>query len=132
MIETNVIDKVTSHTLSLAAVDAVLEKKAKEVVLLDLRHLPEAVCDFFIICHGTSTTQVKAIGDYVTFDLKEKLNEYPISSEGMKNSEWVLVDYANIVVHIFLKDKRKFYQLEELWGDANAVYYSEEGEEIDE
>ena len=106
--------------------------KAKEVVLLDLRHLPEAVCDFFIICHGTSTTQVKAIGNYVTFDLKEKLNEYPINSEGMKNGEWVLVDYANIIIHVFLKDKRKFYQLEELWSDANAVHYSEEGEEIEE
>ena len=128
MIETKVSEKTTSQTLSLMVVDAVLEKKAQEVVLLDLRDLPEAVCDFFIICHGTSTTQVKAIGDYVTFDIKEKLKEYPISSEGMKNGEWVLVDYADVVVHVFHKDKRAFYQLEELWADAYSVHYSDDGE----
>jgi len=132
LIETKVSEKITSQTLSMAVIDAVLEKKAQEVILLDLRDLPEAVCDYFIICHGTSTTQVKAIGDFVTFDIKEKLKEYPISSEGMKNSEWVLVDYADVVVHIFHKDKRAFYQLEELWSDAHATYYSEEGQEAAE
>lgn len=132
MIETKVSEKITSQTLSMAVVDAVLEKKAQEVILLDLRDLPEAVCDYFIICHGTSTTQVKAIGDFVTFDIKEKLKEYPISAEGIKNGEWVLVDYANVVVHVFHKDKRAFYQLEELWSDARATHYSEDGKEVAE
>lgn len=129
MIETKVSEQITSHILSLAVIDAVLEKKAKDVVMLDLRDLAEAVCDYFIVCHGTSTTQVKAIGDYASYDIKNKLEEYPISIEGTKNAEWVLVDYGNVVLHVFIKEKRDFYQLEELWSDAHVIHYSEDGQE---
>ncbi len=110
--------------------DCVLEKKGKEVVELDMRELTEAFCDYFIICHGTSTTQVKSIADFIVYKFKTELGEFPISQEGMKNAEWVLVDFGSVVAHIFLKDRREFYQLEELWGDAKITSYSEEGDPI--
>ena len=70
---------------------------------------------------------MRAIGDFVEYNVKQKLGEYPLSKEGFTSLDWVLVDYVHIVVHVFLKDKRDFYQLEELWGDANSVtHYSED------
>jgi len=108
-------------------VDCILEKKGKEIVKLDLRKLPEAVCDYFIICEGTSTTQVKAIGDYILYAAKKELNELPLQSEGFGNQEWILLDFFNVVVHIFLKERREFYRLEDLWSDGERCRYDEEG-----
>ncbi|WP_407523549.1 ribosome silencing factor [Lacibacter sp. MH-610] len=98
---------------------AVQEKKAEEIVSLDLRKIPEAVADFFIICQATSTTQVKAIADNVEQKVKEVCLELPYRHEGMTAAQWVLVDYINIVVHIFQPETRKFYRLEEMWSDAD-------------
>lgn len=98
---------------------AVQEKKAEEIVSLDLRKIPEAVADFFIICQATSTTQVKAIADNVEQKVKEVCLEMPYRHEGMTAAQWVLVDYINIVVHIFQPETRKFYRLEEMWSDAD-------------
>lgn len=97
---------------------AIQEKKAEEIVSLDLRKIPEAVADFFIICQATSTTQVKAIADNVEQKVKEVCLELPYRHEGMTAAQWVLVDYINIVVHIFQPETRKFYRLEEMWSDA--------------
>jgi ribosome-associated protein len=99
---------------------AVQEKKAEDIVSLDLRKIPEAVADFFIICQATSTTQVKAIADNVEHRVKELCLEVPYRHEGMNAAQWVLVDYVNIVVHIFQPETRKFYRLEEMWSDALA------------
>lgn len=99
---------------------AVQEKKAEDIVSLDLRKIPEAVADFFIICQATSTTQVKAIADNVEHRVKELCLEIPYRHEGMNAAQWVLVDYVNIVVHIFQPETRKFYRLEEMWSDALA------------
>lgn len=98
---------------------AIQEKKAEEIVSLDLRKIPEAVADFFIICQATSTTQVKAIADNVEHKVKEVCLELPYRHEGMTAAQWVLVDYINIVVHIFQPETRKFYRLEEMWSDAD-------------
>lgn len=98
---------------------AVQEKKAEEIVSLDLRKIPEAVADFFIICQATSTTQVKAIADNVEQKVREVCLELPYRHEGMTAAQWVLVDYINIVVHIFQPETRKFYRLEEMWSDAD-------------
>ncbi len=120
----------TSTNLAQFIVDCVLEKKAKEPIQLDVREIPEAIFDYFIVCHGTSTTQVKAIADFVAFKMKENFDERPISHEGIKNAEWVLVDYGSVVLHVFLKDKRDFYHLENMWGDAKITKFSDEGEVI--
>lgn len=99
---------------------AVQEKKAEAIVSLDLRKIPEAVADFFIICQATSTTQVKAIADNVEHRVKEQCFEMPYRQEGAHAAQWVLVDYVNIVVHVFQPETRKFYRLEEMWSDAEV------------
>ncbi len=123
-------EKITSTQLSEAVVDSILDTKGKDVVVMDLRELTDAFCDYFVICHGTSTTQVKSIGENIVERIKKEFDDRPLSSEGKTNSEWVLVDYVNVVIHIFLKDRREFYQLEELWGDAKVTRYSDEGDVI--
>ncbi len=100
---------------------AIQEKKGEHIVSLDLRKIPEAVSDFFIICEATSTTQVKAIADHVEHLVKEECGENPYRHEGKNALQWVLVDYVNVVVHIFQPETRKFYRLEEMWSDANSA-----------
>ena len=100
---------------------AIQEKKGEHVVSLDLRKIPEAVSDFFIICEATSTTQVKAIAEHVEYLVKEECGESPYRHEGKNALQWVLVDYVNVVVHIFQPETRKFYRLEEMWSDANSA-----------
>jgi len=121
---------LSSQELSRLMIDCVLEKKGKDVVELDMRDLTEAFCDYFVICHCTSTTQVKAVANFIAYKFKTEAGEFPICQEGMKNAEWVLVDFGSVVAHIFLKDRREFYQLEDLWGDAKITAYSDEGDPI--
>ena len=97
---------------------AIQEKKGENIVSLDLRKIPEAVSDYFVIFEATSTTQVRAIADFVEETIKKELGEVPYRHEGFSASQWVLIDYVNIVVHIMLPDTRKFYKLEEMWSDA--------------
>lgn len=102
-------------------INAIHEKKGEHVVSLDLRKIPEAVADFFIICEANNTTQLKAIADFVEFDVKEKTDEAPYKHEGRQSEQWILIDYVNVVVHIMMPEARKFYQLEEMWSDAPTV-----------
>ena len=97
---------------------AIQEKKGENIISLDLRKIPEAVSDYFIICEATSTTQVRAIADFVEETIKKELGENPYRHEGYHALQWVLIDYINIVVHIMLPGTRKFYKLEEMWSDA--------------
>ncbi len=101
-------------------INAIQEKKGENIISLDLRKIPEAVADFFIICEATSTTQVRGIGDYVEQKLRETLGEVPYHHEGHQASQWILIDYVNIVVHVMLPETRKFYKLEEMWSDAEG------------
>lgn len=101
-------------------IQAIQEKKGEHIVSLDLRKIPEAVADFFIVCEGSSSTQVKAIADFVEFHVKNVVNESPYRHEGHQGMHWVLVDYVNIVVHIMQPETRKFYKLEEMWSDAEG------------
>lgn len=94
------------------------EKKGEEIVTLDIYKANPSVCDYFIICHGNSNTQVQALADEVVRVVKEDMGEKPFHTEGLKNSEWIIIDYVNVVVHIFQKKFREFYDLENLWGDA--------------
>jgi len=101
-------------------VEAALDKKAEDLVVLDLRKLSD-VTDFFVICHGTSDRQVLTIADSIEERLLRTLRVKPASVEGRRRSEWVLMDYIDFVVHVFVADKREFYRLERLWGDAPRV-----------
>ncbi len=105
-------------------IQAIQQKKGENIISLDLRKIPEAVTDFFIICQASNTTQVKAISDYVEDKVKKECGENPFRHEGQHASQWVLVDYVNVVVHIMHAETRKFYKLEEMWSDANQVDHS--------
>ena len=99
-------------------IKAIQEKKGESIVSLDLRKIPEAVADFFIICEGASTTQVKAIADSVEEEVRKNCDELPYKHEGRQTYQWVLVDYVNVVVHVMLPESRRFYKLEDMWSDA--------------
>lgn len=101
-----------------AIIHALQEKKGTDIVSLDLRKIPEAVADFFIICSAGSNTQVKALADFVQEHVKNVCDERPYKHEGTQALQWVLIDYVNVVVHIMLPEPRKFYKLEEMWSDA--------------
>ena len=115
------MNKISNNNPGLvdAVVDGILEKKGKDIRVLDLRKLELAVADYFIVCTGNSSTQVDALVDSVDEFAKKLTGENPISIEGRTNGEWVLMDYADVVVHVFLPETREFYKLEDLWSDAD-------------
>ena len=100
---------------------AIEEKKGEGVVSLDLRKIPEAVADFFVICDARSQPQVRAIAQHIEDMVKEHCSEDPYRREGNQKLQWVLLDYVNVVVHVMLPENRTFYQLEEMWSDAVSV-----------
>ena len=102
-------------------IHAIQEKKGEKIISLDLRKIPEAVADFFIICEATNNTQLKAIADSVEFEVKKNCGELPYKHEGRQGEQWILIDYVNVVVHVMLPEPRKFYRLEEMWSDAPAM-----------
>ncbi|MDA0794043.1 MAG: ribosome silencing factor [Bacteroidetes bacterium] len=95
--------------------------KGEEIHKLDLRELDNTPCDFFIICSGNSNTQVSAIVNSITKTVSKTIKEKPFHTEGLENAEWVLIDYVNVVVHVFQKQIREYYNIEELWGDAKTT-----------
>ncbi|MBS1755255.1 MAG: ribosome silencing factor [Ferruginibacter sp.] len=105
-------------------IHAILEKKGEKIISLDLRKIPEAVADFFIICQAGNTTQLRAIADFVETDVKEKCGELPYKHEGRHGQQWILIDYVNVVVHVMLEEPRKFYKLEEMWSDAPTTEHA--------
>ena len=107
-----------SEMLSKCIVEGMQENKAKNIVVLDLRGLESRVCDFFVICSGESSTQVDGITNAITRYTRKTIKEKPWHIEGQRNSEWVLLDYIDVVAHVFYKDARSFYEIEELWADA--------------
>ena len=99
-------------------IQAIQEKKGEEIVSLDLRKIPEAVADFFIVCEAGSSTQVKAIADHIEESTKSHCDELPYAHEGRQTLQWVLIDYVNVVIHVMLPESRRFYKLEDMWSDA--------------
>lgn len=95
--------------------------KGQDIEILDLRDIENTVCDYFIICNGTSNTQVNAIVNSVEKSVSKTLKEKPWHVEGSDNAEWILLDYVHVVVHVFQKHIREFYDIEGLWGDAKSV-----------
>jgi len=106
-------------------IDSIQDIKGKNIVKLDLRHLHDAPTDFFIVCEGESTVQVKSIATNVSARLKKEANNPPNHIEGTDSSQWVLVDFFNTVVHVFYPEAREFYQLEQLWSDAKITKYED-------
>ncbi|MFH0757385.1 MAG: ribosome silencing factor [Bacteroidota bacterium] len=107
-------------------VEAIMEKKGHRIVTIDLTEVDHSICDSFIICHGESTTQVGAISDSIQKKLKEENGIRAHHVEGVQNSQWVLLDYFDVVVHVFLEEYRSFYRLEELWADGKMRLAEEE------
>lgn len=110
-----------SRVLADTVIEGIRQKKGYEIVSLDFENVPNAICKYFIICHGTSKTQVEAIADSVTELVRKNVGSKPWHVEGFENAEWILLDYVDIVVHVFQQETRSFFQLEDLWADAKIV-----------
>lgn len=104
-------------------IDSIQDIKGKNILKLNLTQLHDAPTDFFIICEGDSTTQVRAISENIRKRLKEEMEQWPLHVEGSMHSRWICMDYFNVVIHIFHKDVRGVYELEDLWGDADFTSY---------
>ncbi|MBI2966264.1 MAG: ribosome silencing factor [Bacteroidetes bacterium] len=111
----------TPFTLVKTAIEAIENKKGESICYIDLRKIQSSVCDFFVICHGNSRPHVEAITHSIIKAVMEKTGEEPWHIEGITNAQWILLDYLNVVVHIFHKDARTYYRLEEMWADAGVI-----------
>ncbi len=107
-----------ANELNMLAIKGLLEKKAQDIVVLDLRNIKKAVADYFIIATGTSNNHVDTVALSVEAEIHKASGELPWHLEGRENKEWILLDYVSVVVHVFQKSRREYYELETLWGDA--------------
>lgn len=109
---------MTDHKLGEAVINAIQDRKGKKIVDIDLSSLETAPAREFIVCQGNSTSQVSAIADNIREEVRQKLNIKPYNYDGYRNSQWIVIDYGDVMVHIFLPDTREFYNIEDLWSDA--------------
>ena len=121
MIKNKVINE--GAYLSELIIHGIQEKKGNEIVRLDLRNIHSTIADYYVICHAESSTQVKAIALSIEEEVYKATQQDPLRKEGVEHGEWILLDYVDIIVHVFKTEKRQFYGLEELWGDAEMKYY---------
>jgi len=117
--------EIKAEELDHIIIEGILEKKGKDIISIDLTGLDNSVCDSFIISHGDSGTQARAIADHIEEKVKKQLNFNVSHKEGYENLQWILLDYSSVVVHIFDQETRKYYQLEELWADGKIVRITE-------
>ncbi|MBS3770734.1 MAG: ribosome silencing factor [Bacteroidales bacterium] len=118
-------EEITKEALLDKIIKGIQDKKGKEIVSLKIGKIENSICDYFVICHGTSSTHVDAIIDSIEQRVKKELNEKPYHKEGLDNLTWVLIDYASIIIHVFQKEYRDFYNLEDLWADATMYKYED-------
>jgi len=121
MVKSKVLNESTY--ISEMAIYGMQEKKGNDLVRLDLRNINSSVADYFVICHADSATQVKAIANSVEEEIYKAVKQDPWRKEGLEYGEWILLDYIDVVIHIFRTDKREFYGVEDLWGDAEIKSY---------
>jgi ribosome-associated protein len=114
-------EKISSDQLISVIISGIEDVKGNEINILDLREIENSVCDYFIICEGTSNTQVNAIVKSIQKKVSKTLKDHPWHVEGEDNAEWVLIDYVNVVVHVFQRHIRDYYDIESLWGDAKTT-----------
>lgn len=105
-------------SLANSVVAACQDKKARNIVIVDMTELPGTICQYFVICEGNTPTQVGAIADEIVDSLKKKKKERPITIDGLREGRWVGIDYGTVIVHVFLPELREFYNIEHLWADA--------------
>ena len=118
------ITKSSADQLIAVILEGIEDVKGKDISILDLREIENTVCDYFVICNGTSNTQVNAIVNSIQKRVSKELKDKPWHIEGSDNAEWVLMDYVNVVVHVFQKHIREYYDIEGLWGDAKMTMVS--------
>ncbi|MFP2997723.1 ribosome silencing factor [Spongiivirga sp. MCCC 1A20706] len=114
-------ENVSADELISTIISGIEDVKGHDIDILDLREIENTVCDYFIICNGTSNTQVNAIVNSIQKKVSKKHHDKPWHVEGSDNAEWILIDYVNVVVHVFQKHIRDFYDIESLWGDAKTT-----------
>lgn len=118
--------KTESELLAEIIVQGIAEKKGKDIISINLGTVKSSICDYFIVCHGTSRPHVEAIADSIEKEVKKAVDLKPLHKEGFQNSEWILLDYIDVVAHIFMEKTRDFYQLETLWADAEIKHFDYE------
>ena len=119
------MSEISSDILSNLVVKGMQERKGLEVTLMNLKEIPNSVSDYIVICSGNSDTHVSSLADSVEVEIKKETGDFPLSREGKNNGQWVLLDYTNVVVHVFQKSAREFYSLEKLWGDAKITKFDD-------
>ena len=120
------VKQTNSEKLTQSIINGIQDKKGKGIISLNLTNLTNSVSNFFIICHGNTKIQVEAIADAVEENVRKKIGDKPWHKEGVENAEWILLDYVDVVVHIFQESTRSFYNLEKLWADAEIKEYESE------
>jgi ribosome-associated protein len=116
-----ILNEIDSEVLCEVIVEGMKNNKAEDIVVIDLREVEHAVTDFFVICSGDSPTQIEGIANSVIRLTRKELKEKPWHKEGKNNAQWILLDYVNVVVHIFYKELREYYELEDLWADGKKI-----------
>ncbi len=117
------VKQTNSKKLVQSIIHGIQEKKGKGIISLNLTKLPNSVSNYFIICHGNTKIQVEAIAEAIEENVRQKIADKPWHKEGLENAEWILLDYVDVVVHIFQESTRSFYNLEKLWADAEMKKY---------
>lgn len=112
---------IENNSLTAVIVEAIQERKGKDITIIDLSEIDGAIAKEFVVCQGSSTSQVSAIADSVREYVQDRTGQKPYNYEGYQNSQWIIIDYGEIMVHIFLPEFRGFYNIEELWSDAPSV-----------
>ena len=118
---TRILNEIDSEVLCEVIVEGMKNNKAEDIVIIDLREVEHAVTDFFVICSGDSPTQIDGIANSIVRLTRKELKEKPWHKEGKNNAQWVLLDYVNVVVHIFYRELREYYELEDLWADGKKI-----------
>ena len=116
-------EKYSSKGLITNIIKSIEEVKGEEVILIDMKKIDNSPCDYFIVCDGLSNTQVNAIVSKIKKNVSKLFSEKPLNIEGLENCKWVLIDYIDIVVHVFQKEIRQYYNIENLWGDAKHTKF---------
>lgn len=112
---------MNTDNLISCVIEGIEEVKGSEINILDLKNIDNTACKFFIVCSGSSNTQVNAITNSIKKTVSKKIGEKPYQIEGLENSKWVLIDYVDVVVHIFVEETRNYYKIEELWEEAHST-----------
>lgn len=118
--------ELTTEQLRDLVVKGMQEKKGQNIVVMDLRRVKNAITDFFVICSGSSDTQIDAIAGSIEEEILKVSRTFPLNREGKTNREWILLDYVDVVAHVFKKERREFYDLEQLWGDAEIEHIADD------